>query len=134
MFKAVTETQYFELEIPLEAGEISNIFYYHTIDQEKFWKMSDKPLRVFRDGEIVADFSKWSDIVNNTITKNVIDKNRDSYTWFPTFIMYKNNLFRLYNKRFAQTHQGIIAVVDINGKIISSKSEERAGTLEEFFI
>lgn len=113
MLETLIETQYFELELPLEAGEVSNIFHYHR-DQEKYWKMSNKPLRALREGKIVADFSKWSDIAKDSKVKYVIDKNSDKYTWFPTFIMSKKNLFKLYDARFAKTDQGMIAVVKIN--------------------
>jgi hypothetical protein len=115
MLQDLIETQYFELELPLAAGEVSNIFHYHR-DQEKYWKMSNKPLRALREGKIVADFSKWSDIVKDSKVKYVIDKNSDKYTWFPTFIMHKKNLFKLYDSRFAKTDQGMIAVVQINEK------------------
>jgi hypothetical protein len=113
MLQDLIETQYFELELPLAAGEVSNIFHYHR-DQEKYWKMSNKPLRVSQSGNVIADFSRWSDIVKNSKVKEVINKNSSNYTWFPTYIMHHRELFKLYDSKFAKTDQGMIPVTILN--------------------
>jgi hypothetical protein len=112
MLEDLIETQYFQLELPLSAGEVSNVFHYHR-DQEKYWKMSNKPLRVYQKEKIVAEFSPWSDIVKDGTVKGVINKNSDGYAWFPTFLMHKRGLFKLYDSKFAYTDRGTIPTVGL---------------------
>lgn len=121
------ETSYFGLDLPASAGEVSNIFNYHR-DKVSHWKMSNKPLRVYREGKVVAEFSRWPDIVKDGKVKNVIDKNSTGYTWFPTFLMHKKRLFTLYDSRFSKTEQGSIPVTeffDIADYTYTEKSEEK---------
>ena len=110
MLEDLVETEYFELELPLTAAEVSNIFHYHR-GQDKYWKMSNKPLRVLQEGKIVAEYSSWSDIQRHSTVKNVIAKNSSGYPWFPTLLMHRNGLFKLYSKKFEVTEKGTIPVV-----------------------
>lgn len=124
MLQDLIETQYFELELPLAAGEVSNIFHYHREDV-KIWRMSNKPLRVFQKDKLVAEFARWSDIVKDGAVKGVIDKNSEGYPWFPTFLMHKRGLFKLYDRKFQVTHQGKIPVEGFEEK----KEETSAVTI-----
>lgn len=114
MLADMIEDTFYEVEMPASAWEPANVFKHQPYGECENWKKSGKPLRILREGKLVAELSSWKAInikENSSIVKLMNPKNNrfGDYTWIPTWVLYTKHYYKLYDLSCgSKTAQGVI--------------------------
>ena len=101
MLAEMIEDTYYEVEMSPIAHEPANVFY-HNLGECYKWKESGKPLRILRDGKVVAELASWNTInikENKEIVRLMNPKNNPygDFTFLPTWALYTRHYYKLYD-------------------------------------
>jgi hypothetical protein len=104
------DPEYFVLSLPLNPNykAISNIFTVYK-DKWKEWINSSKPLKIVDKDKTVAVINRFEELMQNKTIKKII-YSYDGTVWFPTYVMQKNGLIKLYDSRFVKTEYGNLKI------------------------